>query len=246
MDCTFTSIDVQFNEQIFPFANTQPKPISPPTHTDLSLFHSNPSPTESIPTSSSPSILGPPPSSSTSHSSPSSSSSPSTQDSRSFATPQPAHPMITRSRTNALRPRQYTDGTIKWPPPRALISISSDIPETPTCYTIAQQHHEWLHKALYGLRQSPRAWYSRLSNRLVDLGFNISTADPSLFLRTTSHSKICVLVYVDDLLITGSSIQQISDLVTALRCDFPITDLGVLRYFLGVEVTLNSKGLLLT
>ncbi|XP_042969152.1 3-isopropylmalate dehydratase large subunit, chloroplastic-like [Carya illinoinensis] len=101
-----------------------------------------------------------------------------------------------------------------------------------------------LHKALYGLRQSPRAWYSSLSNRLVDLGFNISIADPSLFLCTTSNNKLCVLVYVDDMLITGSLIQQIYDLVEGLRSDFPITDLGVLRYFLGVEVTSNSKGFL--
>ncbi|KAF5455827.1 hypothetical protein F2P56_025362 [Juglans regia] len=55
-----------------------------------------------------------------------------------------------------------------------------------------------------------------------------------------------VLVYVDDLLITDSSLQCISDLVFALKTDFLITDLGSLHFFLGIEATFNSNGLLLT
>lgn len=93
-----------------------------------------------------------------------------------------------------------------------------------------------LNKAIYGLRQSPCAWYSRLSYCLTDLGFTISTADPSLFLRTTGKITNFV-VYVDDLLITGSSQQTIQDLILALCTNFPITDLGKFNYFLGVEAT---------
>lgn len=80
----------------------------------------------------------------------------------------------------------------------------------------------------------------------IDLGFKISSADPTLFLQTTNSSIIFVLVYVDDLLITGSSLSHISDLINTLQSDFPITDLGNLHYFLGVEVTPTSNGLLLT
>lgn len=103
-----------------------------------------------------------------------------------------------------------------------------------------------LHIAIYGLHQSPHAWYSLYSSRLIDLGFKISSADPTLFLRTTNSRIIFVLVYVDDLLITGSSLSHISDLINTLQSDFPITDLGNLHYFLGVEVTPTSNGLLLT
>lgn len=51
-----------------------------------------------------------------------------------------------------------------------------------------------------------------------------------------------VLVYVDDLLVTGSSMPCITELISALRSDFPITDLGRLHYFSSVEATFNSKG----
>lgn len=92
---------------------------------------------------------------------------------------------------------------------------------------------------------SPRAWYSRWSSKLVDLGFTISTIDPSLFIHSHGSSTIFVLMYVDDILIIGSSLPCISDLVVALCCGFPITDLGSLKFFLGIEATFNPHGLLL-
>lgn len=103
-----------------------------------------------------------------------------------------------------------------------------------------------LHKAIYGLCQSPRAWYSRLSSHLFDLGLCISLTDPSLFIQSSKTCTTFVLVYMDDLLITRSSSSYISKLIIALRVDFSITDLGYLHYFLGVEATFNSTGLLLT
>lgn len=50
---------------------------------------------------------------------------------------------MTRSKTNSARPRQFTDGTIRWPPPRAHITTASLIPETPTCYSTASKYPEW-------------------------------------------------------------------------------------------------------
>lgn len=101
-----------------------------------------------------------------------------------------------------------------------------------------------LHKAHYGLCQSPRAWYFQVSSILVYLGFNISTADPSLFIH--SHGSIFVLVYVDELLITRSSFQSMSNLVLELCREFPITNLGSLKFFLGIEASFNTHDLLLT
>lgn len=62
-----------------------------------------------------------------------------------------------------------------------------------------------LNKALYGLKQSPRAWFSRLSDKLYELGFSSSKADTSLFMFHEGDTHIYMLVYVDDIVITGSS-----------------------------------------
>ncbi|KAM1686823.1 hypothetical protein ACFX2K_034873 [Malus domestica] len=59
-----------------------------------------------------------------------------------------------------------------------------------------------LHKAIYGLTQSPRAWYAKLSSVLKKAGFLRSNADSLLFVRTGINGKLVVLFYVDDLIIT--------------------------------------------
>ncbi|GAA0162994.1 hypothetical protein LIER_18972 [Lithospermum erythrorhizon] len=61
-----------------------------------------------------------------------------------------------------------------------------------------------LNKAIYGLKQTPRAWFHRLSNRLCELVFAASKSDSSLFIRNTNGSMMFLLVYVDDILIPGA------------------------------------------
>lgn len=99
-----------------------------------------------------------------------------------------------------------------------------------------------LHKALYGLKQAPRAWFDRLSQFLHTLGFSNSRADTSLLVRHTASSHCYVLVYVDDMIITGSSQSDIDSLVAALHAQFSIKDLGILSYFLGIEVSYPEAG----
>jgi histone deacetylase 1/2 len=62
-----------------------------------------------------------------------------------------------------------------------------------------------LHKALYGLKQAPRAWYERLTNALVSFGFHPSKCDPSLFVYSHKGITLYVLIFVDHILLTGSS-----------------------------------------
>jgi hypothetical protein len=100
-----------------------------------------------------------------------------------------------------------------------------------------------LKKAIYGLKQAPRAWFSRLSNRLLELGFVASKADSSLFLFTSAQVRLMALVYVDDILLTGSSTAALDGLICSLSIDFPIKDLGPMSFFLGVEVTHCPEGL---
>jgi len=77
-----------------------------------------------------------------------------------------------------------------------------------------------LKKALYGLKQAPRAWYMELRVFLLSLGFVNSTADASLFISQKSGSTLYLLVYVDDIIVTGSSPTELSNLISPLLLDF--------------------------
>ncbi|KAG8489820.1 hypothetical protein CXB51_017861 [Gossypium anomalum] len=99
-----------------------------------------------------------------------------------------------------------------------------------------------LTKALYGLRQDPRAWFIKLRKFLVSSGFVISKSDASLFVRVSSEFTLYVLVYVDDIVITGSSSDEINCFVQRLHNEFALKDMGELNYFLGIEVNRSSSG----
>jgi hypothetical protein len=88
-----------------------------------------------------------------------------------------------------------------------------------------------LKKALYGLKQAPRAWYHKLSSCLLELRFQGSTSDSSLFIFKYASVTILALVYVDDLILTGSSLGVIDNLIHTLSCHFPMKDLGEVNFF---------------
>jgi hypothetical protein len=108
------------------------------------------------------------------------------------------------------------------------------------------QHECKLDKALYGPKQALRAWYSKLSTKLVQLGFTISKVDTSLFIYNKSRVTIFLLVYVDDIVITSSSPSATTALLDDLRSKFALKDLGVLHYFLGIQVKRTSEGISLS
>uniref|UniRef100_A0A5B6Z4V3 Reverse transcriptase Ty1/copia-type domain-containing protein n=1 Tax=Davidia involucrata TaxID=16924 RepID=A0A5B6Z4V3_DAVIN len=103
-----------------------------------------------------------------------------------------------------------------------------------------------LRKALYGLKQAPRAWYDLFSQFLISNHFSNSVADSSLFILNEAGHTVILLVYVDDILITGSSPSLIAALIQKMATAFAIKDLGPLSYFLGIEVTRTSSGLFLS
>ncbi|KAJ0985480.1 hypothetical protein J5N97_003836 [Dioscorea zingiberensis] len=103
-----------------------------------------------------------------------------------------------------------------------------------------------LDRALYGLKQAPRAWYSRLSSKLQELRFVPSKTDTSLFIYNHAGNIIYMLIYVDDIIVTSSSVQAVDDLLKQLQKEFAIKDLGDLHYFLGIEVKKESSGIVLT
>lgn len=100
-----------------------------------------------------------------------------------------------------------------------------------------------LKKALYGLKQAPRAWYSELKHFLLQTGFHNSLADTSLFILKHHKTFVYVLVYVDDILITGSDPTAVQRVITSLSTRFSIKDMGYLGYFLGIETIRTPHGL---
>jgi len=102
-----------------------------------------------------------------------------------------------------------------------------------------------LHKSLYGLKQAPRAWYTRLNDFLLSIGFRASNVDTSLFIFSVGTDICYLLVYVDDVLLTGSNSLLLQRFIQLLSSEFKLPDLGFVYYFLGIEVQSTSMGLML-
>ena len=100
-----------------------------------------------------------------------------------------------------------------------------------------------LHRSLYGLKQSPRAWYARLHAALLAWKLTQSASDPNLYFAHIGNDTIALLVYVDDILLTGSNSQLIAQLKHHLHRIFNTKDLGPIRRYLGVQFDRSHTGL---
>jgi hypothetical protein len=92
-----------------------------------------------------------------------------------------------------------------------------------------------LKRALYGLKQAPRAWYSRIDNYLQGMGFTKSEADSNLYYIIVGGEPLILVLYVDDLFLTGSE-KLIAECKRDLASEYEMKDLGLMHYFLGLEV----------
>lgn len=107
------------------------------------------------------------------------------------------------------------------------------------------QHVCKLLKAIYGLKQTPRAWYHELRSFFITYGFKNSVVDNSLvdnslfILQMQSHI-LYLLIYVDDIIVTGNNETLTNKFVDTLARRFTIKDLEDLSYFLEIEVTHNQ------
>ena len=102
-----------------------------------------------------------------------------------------------------------------------------------------------LHKSLYGLKQTPRCWFSKLANSLRTYGFKQSYSDYSLFTYQKGTIQLNILVYVDDLILSVNNVVALSAFKSYLCSCFHMKNLGILKYFLGIEVARNSEGIYL-
>jgi hypothetical protein len=94
----------------------------------------------------------------------------------------------------------------------------------------------WLVKALYGLRQVPRAWNTKLDCTLKKLGFVQSPLEHGLYARGAGGSRLLVSVYVDDLVIFGADDAMIGDFNKQMMVEFKMSYLGPLSFYLGIQV----------
>jgi len=96
---------------------------------------------------------------------------------------------------------------------------------------------------LYGLRQVGRQLYAKLSTFLLSNNYSIFVVDHSLFLKYNNDKLTLILVYVDDLVLTGDDKKEIKTTTASLHHHFKVKNLGHLTYFLGLEIARNSSGL---
>ena len=102
-----------------------------------------------------------------------------------------------------------------------------------------------LKKALYGLKQAPRAWYGKIAEFLLQSGYSVAPADSSLFVKAQDEKLAIVLVYVDDLIITGDDDWEIQQTKANLSIRFQMKELGALKHFLGLELERTNDGIFL-
>ena len=104
-----------------------------------------------------------------------------------------------------------------------------------------------LKRSIYGLKQSPRAWFGKFSQVLKSLGYRQCNGDHTLFFRHFPQGGVVLLiVYVDDIIITGNLTIEINELESQLSKQFAVKNLGPLKYFLGIEFARSSKGIVMT
>ena len=101
-----------------------------------------------------------------------------------------------------------------------------------------------LKKSLYGLKQSGRNWNNLLHTYLINENFTQSLADPCVYVRTTEDERcVIVIVWVDDIIIATSDSNSLQSVKKSLKDRFKMTDLGVLKWFLGTEFQCSESSI---
>lgn len=104
-----------------------------------------------------------------------------------------------------------------------------------------------LKKSLYGLKQSLRAWFEKFTQVVRRCGYNQGQANHTLFFKHNNDGKKTILiVYVDDIIVTGDDDVEVGRLKQMLANEFEVKDLGQLKYFIGMEVARAKKGILIS
>ncbi|KAA0045493.1 reverse transcriptase [Cucumis melo var. makuwa] len=121
--------------------------------------------------------------------------------------------------------------------------------EQPPGYSVKGQENKVLKlkKALYGLKQAPRMWNSRINKYFLDNGYLTCPYEHSLYIKVNGHGDILVVcLYVDDLIFTGNCASMFEDLKNTMTQEFEMTDIGLMSYYLGIEVKQSEEGIFIS
>jgi hypothetical protein len=121
-----------------------------------------------------------------------------------------------------------------------------DFPPGVKCSLLNRDKVCKLKKLLYGLKQSPRAWFGRFSSAMRTFGYKQSGADHTLFIKHKGGKVTALIVYVDDIVLTGDDPSEMQLLQEYLAAEFKMKSLGQLKYFLGIEVARSAQGISLS
>ena len=119
--------------------------------------------------------------------------------------------------------------------------------EQPQGYEVPGQEHKVyrMKKELYGLKQAPRAWYSRIDSYLTETRFHRSESEPTVYTKVNEQGKMLIVyLYVDDLIFTSDF--GIADFKVVMESEFEMTYLGLMKFFLGIEVQQFESGIFIT
>lgn len=100
-----------------------------------------------------------------------------------------------------------------------------------------------LKKALYGLKQAPRAWNTRIDTYFKKKKFMQCPYEHALYVKKEEGNLLLVALYVDDLIFMGSNDKMVEDFKDAMMREFEMTDLGLMKYFLGLEIRQGKFGI---
>ncbi|KAE8795396.1 Retrovirus-related Pol polyprotein from transposon TNT 1-94 [Hordeum vulgare] len=129
--------------------------------------------------------------------------------------------------TNAFLNGELHEEVYMKPPP------GNSIPDGMVCH---------LYRCLYGLKQAPCAWFEHFASMVTAAGFSTRAHDPTFFVHLSRRGRTLLLIYVDDMIITGDNPEYIAFVKPRLSEQFLMSDLGPLRYCLGIEVSSTSHG----
>ena len=103
-----------------------------------------------------------------------------------------------------------------------------------------------LKKALYGLKQAPRAWNKKIDSFLQSIDFKQCVSDASMYVKKKDEKQVIIIIYMDDLVHIFDDEEGIGQTQECLKTEFEMTDLGILHYFLGIEVWQTSTGIFMS
>jgi hypothetical protein len=104
-----------------------------------------------------------------------------------------------------------------------------------------------LKKALYGLKQAPRAWYTRIDTYFINNGFRRSPYEHALYVKANKDGDVIIVcLYVDDLIFTGNNSRLLAEFKENMSTQFEMTDMGLMSYFLGIELKQTNEGIFIS